>query len=494
MRASRIAALFFAVALVGAACSSDGTDSTIEQPRTTSAGTVTTDDFGDTQPGAEGGFCRNFGQLLEVEFDTAGAVESARAAVERVRVSTPEAIAVAIGTYTTEFDALLTAVEAANYDRDSAQVPDFDDAAIQTIIDWLDGGCTQLELVSASWNTDFESRTIELSELVIGLNTLSDTRDRIRPIDDPEFESIASAADWLEGREPGLLVDFDGDTRFYPIQVMSFHEVVNDVVAEVPIAVTYCPLCNSGVVFGREVGGRVLRFGTSGLLRNSDLVMWDDVTESLWQQITGEGIVGELAGFQLELLPSSIIRWSDFAANFPDGRVLSRLPFLLPQYGSNGYVGYSSASAPRNFQGDVDDRFPALERVVGINVGDLTKAYPFSVINQQRVVNDEVAGTPLVVFWGADDTADALDASFIADGQAIGTGVAYLRMVDGEVLTFTPDGDLFVDAETGTRWNILGHAVEGQLAGARLEPVIHRNEFWFAWAAFNTGSPVYGTS
>ncbi len=113
---------------------------------------------------------------------------------------------------------------------------------------------------------------------------------------------------------------------------------------------------------------------------------------------------------------------------------------------------------------------------------------PRPTLNATPIPTDRVLGD------GGQHDADALDTPLIAEGQAIGTGVAYLRTVDGEVLTFSPDGESFVDAQTGTKWNILGHAVEGPLAGARLEPVIHRNEFWFAWAAFNTGSPVYGTS
>lgn len=430
--------------------------------------------------------------MLDVEFGSAGEVEAARAAVQLVRVGAPEAIAEAIDIYAMDFEALLVAVEEAGYDRASADVREFDGAALGEITEWLDGGCTAFELVTSSWNTDFDNRTIELTELVLGLNTLSDSRDQIRPIDDPRFESVSSANDWLDGREPGLLLDFDGDARFYPLQVMTVHEVVNDVVNGIPAVVTYCPLCNSGVVFNREVDGKLLRFGTSGFLRNSDLVMWDDVTEGLWQQITGEGIVGTLAGTQLEFLPSSIVRWSDFAENFSEGQVLSREPFLLPRYGTNGYVGYSSSPTPRNFLGDIDERFPALERVIGVNIGDAAKAYPFSIMNQERAVNDDVEGTPIAVLWGSEDTADALDTSLIAEGRAIGTGVAYLRTVNGEVLTFNPDGDMFVDVGTGTKWNILGRAVEGPLAGSRLEPVIHRNEFWFAWAAFNEGSPVYG--
>jgi hypothetical protein len=231
----------------------------------------------------------------------------------------------------------------------------------------------------------------------------------------------------------------------------------------------------------------------SGLLRFSDLVMWDSTTESLWQQITGEAIVGDLAGTQLELLPSAIIGWDEFQTSFPDGRVLSRQTGFERRYGINPYVGYSSSSRPFLFDGEIDDRFPALERVVGVTIGDADKAFPFSVISGPRVVNDTVAGVPVTIFWGS-DTADALDTLDIAEGRAVGTAIAFDRRVGSDVLTFTANGDdTFTDAETGSTWNLLGRATDGPLAGEQLDTVVHRNDFWFAWAAFNEGDPVYGT-
>ena len=144
------------------------------------------------------------------------------------------------------------------------------------------------------------------------------------------------------------------------------------------------------------------------------------------------------------------------------------------------------------FNEEIDPRFPALERVVGLRVGDVKKAYPFPVIREERVVNDVVNGQPVTVWWGAEDTADPLDARTTAGGDAIGTGVAYIPEVDGQVLTFSAiDDALFTDEETGTTWNILGEAVEGPLSGAELELAVHQNEFWFAWSSFNPDSPVY---
>lgn len=341
------------------------------------------------------------------------------------------------------------------------------------------------------WNTDWSKRTIDLDELVPGLGA-SDPRDVIPPLDDPVFETVAQASEWLDDREPVALLQLDDEARAYPLRILTWHEIVNDEVSGTPVAVTYCPLCNSAVGFNRTVDGQVLRFGTSGLLRNSDLVMWDRQTESLWQQISGQGIVGKLTGVQLEFIPVSIVSWADFASGFPEGKVLSRETGFGRAYGSNPYVGYDSSSSPFLFSGEPDERYPAMERVVSVVTAETRKAYPFSVISTERAVNDRVSGEPVLVVWGAGDTASALDGTDIADGRAIGAGLAYLRTLDGRVLTFEPlGGDLFKDRETGSTWDLLGNATDGSLKGRRLVPAVHTNEFWFAWAAFNQGSPVY---
>ena len=343
------------------------------------------------------------------------------------------------------------------------------------------------------WNTDWTQRTIDLSELIKG-RPEADPRDIIVPIDEPKFETVEEASQWLEGREPVALVELGGEARVYPLRILTVHEIVNDQFGDVPIAVTYCPLCNSAVAFERTVDGQVLRFGTSGLLRNSDLVMWDRQTESLWQQITGEGIVGELAGTQLEFVPIGIVAWEDAQERFPDGKVLSRDTGFVASYGSNPYVGYDQGllGGAFLFDGEIDERFPAFERVVSIRINEEVKAYPFSLLSEVRAANDVVAGEPVLVVWGAGDTASALDASDIAEGRSVGTGLAYLRTVDGQVLTFEAQGDdTFVDRETGTTWDLLGQALSGPLAGTQLTAAIHTNELWFAWAAFNPEAQVY---
>ncbi len=351
----------------------------------------------------------------------------------------------------------------------------------------------ELVAVTGAWPTDWTRRTIDLGELKIGLNA-SDPRDLIRPLDQPTYESIESADQWLIDREIGVSLELSGVARFYPLRILTSHEIVNDELDGVPFAVTYCPLCNTAVAFDRRVDGEVLRFGVSGLLRNSDLVMWDDQTVSLWQQITGEGIVGSLAGVQLEAFPTATVRWGDFKISHPDGESLSQDTGFSFNYGSNSYVGYSDRAAPigRFFDAPLDDRFPALDRVVGVRVADDTKAYPFSVIDEKRAINDELGGVPIAVWWVDTDSADNFDGARVGGGESIGTGIAFLREIEDQLLTFAPLGaDTFVDSETGSTWSLFGEALDGPLAGTQLELALHQNEFWFAWSTFNPSSPVY---
>ena len=345
-------------------------------------------------------------------------------------------------------------------------------------------------LATGFFATDWTRQTIDPEELLLGIQS-EDPRDRIPPIDTPRFEPLASAT-WLSEREPGALVQFNDEVRFYPLSILTRHEIVNDRFGDVPVVVTFCPLCNTAITFDARVDGQALRFGVSGLLRKSDLVMWDDKTTSLWQQITGEAVIGEFAGTQLDLIPTSIVSYGDALGNFPDALSLSRDTGFNIAYGSNPYVGYSSSSRPFLFDGETNDRFPALSRVVGVSLGESDKAYPFSLISEMRAVNDELDGVPIAVLWGG-DTADALDSSAIADSQSIGSGIAFSREVDGTVLTFSSLGDdLFADAETGTTWTLLGRAIDGPLVGEQLQTVQHRNEFWFAWSSFFPDAPVYG--
>ncbi len=340
----------------------------------------------------------------------------------------------------------------------------------------------QLGVASQEWRTDFTRHTVPLDQVVSG----GPSKDGIPAIDRPRFETTAGAARWLGEREPVAVVTVADEVRAYPLQILIWHEIVNDVVAAQPIAVTFCPLCNTALAFDRTVDGKALDFGTTGRLRYSDLVMYDRQTESWWQQATGEAIVGSYAGRRLRFIPAPVMSWRDFRTMYPEGRVLSRNTGYVRPYGRNPYEGYDTRPGPIAgfFRGARDPRLPALERVVALDLGDTAVAYAFSLLEHLRVVNDEVGGVPIVVFW-VPGTASALDAAEVARGRDVGATAVFDRRVDGRVLSFEsrPD-DRFRDRETGTVWDLSGRGISGRLAGRRLTTIAHGNHFWFAWAAF----------
>ncbi len=165
-------------------------------------------------------------------------------------------------------------------------------------------------------------------------------KDGIPAIDEPQLTTTDEADTWLEPQEPVILLQVGDDARAYPIQILMWHEIVNDTVGEVPVVVTFCPLCNTGIAFERTFEDHVLDFGTTGRLRYSNMIMYDRQTETWWQQATGEAIVGEFTGRRLTFIPASIISWADFKAAHPEGGVLSRETGYRRDYGRNPYVGY----------------------------------------------------------------------------------------------------------------------------------------------------------
>jgi hypothetical protein len=339
--------------------------------------------------------------------------------------------------------------------------------------------------LTADWNTDFSKTSVSPDELTRG-----QVKDGIPALSQPKFLTVGQAS-FLKGQEPVVAFESGADARAYPLQILIWHEIVNDVVAGQPVLITFCPLCNTAIAFDRSLNGRTLEFGVSGFLRNSDLVMFDRETESWWQQVTGEAIVGELTGSRLELLPSSIVSWADFAQAFPDGKVLSRDTGHRRDYGTNPYVGYDDVnSSPFLFDGKTDSRLAAMERVVTVELGGELAAYPFSRLEKQPVVADSVGGTAIVVFFKR-GTSSALDRSTITDSRDIGSAAVFKPQVAGQELTFRADGNAFIDSLTGSRWDIFGKAVSGPLKGKTLEPVVSGNHFWFAWAAFKPETRVW---
>jgi len=339
---------------------------------------------------------------------------------------------------------------------------------------------------TSGWKTDFSKHSMPLSEIMSG----GPGRDGIPPIDHPKFQSV-SQVDWLTPTEPVIAFSVGDDHRAYPLEVLIWHEIANDTVGGVPVVVTFCPLCNTAIAFDRHVNGRVLDFGTTGNLRRSDLVMWDRQTESWWQQISGEAIVGALTGQKLKLLPATIISWGDFQRAYPNGRVLSRDTGVDRPYGRNPYVGYDKVGQrPFLYNGPVDGRLAPMERVVSVSLNGEDVAYPFSILQKRRVISDRVGGRPVVVLFKP-GTTSALDAASISESRDVGEAAVFDPQANGQTVTFRAKADGFVDDQTGSQWNILGQAVSGPLAGAQLRPIISGNHFWFAWAAFKPQTRIF---
>ncbi|MDP8911049.1 MAG: DUF3179 domain-containing protein, partial [Actinomycetota bacterium] len=211
---------------------------------------------------------------------------------------------------------------------------------------------SRLRVSTAGWKTDFRRASVDLAEFTGG----GPPKDGIPPIDEPGYESIEAARGWLSEPSPVIALVVDGRARAYPLAILIWHEIVNDTLGDEPVVVTFCPLCNTALVFERTLDGTVYDFGTTGNLRFSDLVMYDRQTESWWQQATGEAVVGELTGKRLTFLPAQIVSLADFAAAHPDGDVLSRETGHSRDYGRNPYPGYDEAGErPFLYDGVIDD-------------------------------------------------------------------------------------------------------------------------------------------
>jgi hypothetical protein len=259
------------------------------------------------------------------------------------------------------------------------------------------------------WQTDFTKSTIDFGEIMSG----GPPRDGIPSIDDPLFVEASEIRD-MDDREPVIVFPLEGASRAYPLRVLIWHEIVNDEIEGIPVAVTYCPLCNSAVVFDRRDGDLVLEFGTTGKLRNSDLVMYDRQTETWWQQFSGEGIVGSLTGHKLKMLPARIVAFGSFREDHPDSPVLVPRDAGFRDYGRNPYVSYDTADAPFLYRGDLPDDIPAMAHVVVVKTGGDPIIVTLNRIREEAFEQDGYR----ISYEG--DVASALDSSTIAEGREIG--------------------------------------------------------------------------
>jgi hypothetical protein len=262
-------------------------------------------------------------------------------------------------------------------------------------------------------NTDFEQSSVDFDEIFSG----GPPKDGIPSIDDPQFVGVAEVKD-LADREPVVGLEIGGDARAYPLRILTWHEIVNDVVGGVPVAVTYCPLCNAAIVFDRRIDGEAVEFGTTGKLRFSDLVMYDRKTESWWQQFQGEAIVGALTGQRLEVLPARLESWEKFRARFPQGKVLVPNNPGMRRYGANPYAGYDSAALPFLYRGSYPEGIKPMARVVVLD----DEAWPLDLLRKKG----KIESGDRVLSW-EEGQASALDSGTISEGREVGNVVVQKR-------------------------------------------------------------------
>jgi len=335
------------------------------------------------------------------------------------------------------------------------------------------GGNTNSAAAATTTTAEQEKSIVPLDQIVSG----GPPPDGIPSIDNPKFISVQEASKFLEDSELVLGLNINGDIRVYPLQILVWHEIVNDEVGSNPIAVSYCPLCFTNQVFNRTIDGQeVVEFGTSGKLYNSNLVMYDRTSKSLWSQAMAEGIVGKYAGTKLERVPFDVAYWKEWKQLYPDSKILSRDTGSNRPYGVDPYGDYYTNSDVLFPISNRDDRLGLKEIVVGFENKGQYKAYKLQEIEDNKVINDQVNGKSITLFSSYPFMIRAYDP--IAQGQTL-------------EFTYNPKSKNFLDEQTGSEWNFEGKAISGQMKGKQLTRLPFDEGFWFEWVAFHPKTEIY---
>jgi len=350
------------------------------------------------------------------------------------------------------------------------------------------------ERLDKRWQTDTTKHSVNLSEFIALM-----PRDGFQVLNYPKFLDKKEALAVFYKNEPVVAVEINNSAKAYSLNILSFHEISNDTLNGIPILVSYCPLCNTAIIFDRRLNvdgkTKTAKFGIAGMLRKSNMVMWDDLTESWWQQIMGEAVVGKLTNTQLKIIPSKVISVKEFFENYPNGKILSNKTGFVQaekKYGKNMYVKYDSLgkNPKRFFQDKVDERLPAMERIVGLSVNGEYKAYPFLVIKKMGVINDKFNSQNLVIFYNS-GAVSILDKKELNESKNIGSATVFIPRINGQILTFKKTGKGFTDVQTNSIWNISGKCTSGKMKGKHLKAKNYGTHFAFSWFSFFPATKVY---
>ena len=303
--------------------------------------------------------------------------------------------------------------------------------------------------------------SINPSELISG----GPPKDGIPSIDNPKFESVPAANKYLSDDLLGIGVVSGDSQRFYPFQILVWHELVNDTFEGTPILVSYCPLCGTAIVFDRRVNNKTYEFGVSGKLYNSDLVMYDRQTDSYWVQVTGKAIIGELTDSELELYPLfENAKWGDWKKRYPNSEVLSRDTGATRDYNRIPYEGYEDSPSLLFPVNNKDDRLETKDWVSGVVINDIAKAYPHKKMGEVGLVNDTIGSTSILT------VKDPQDGIKIFERGSL-------------VFEINENGEL-QDNKTKSIWDYNGVSTSGTLIGTELTRIPSIPSFWFGWVAF----------
>lgn len=292
-------------------------------------------------------------------------------------------------------------------------------------------------------------------------------KDGIPSIDNPKFESAEEADKWLNDDDLVLGLDYKGTVKAYAHRILNWHEIVNDFAGNERVLITYCPLCRTGIAFRPIVNGKEIEFGTSGKLYNSELIMYDRLTDSYWPQSLGMAVIGPSTGKILEKIPLDTVRWKDWKKVHPDTQVLRKSTGFIRDYDRNPYGGIQKSDRVSFPLSSTDSRLKSKVIVYGAEFDGAAKAYAEDDVKKDKVINDAVGDVPIVVVWYED----------------LNTVKIFERTLDGETLEFSLDGDEIKD-NNGNVWTVVD-MIE------KLEIVDTFGHFWFAWAAFFPGTELY---
>lgn len=298
-------------------------------------------------------------------------------------------------------------------------------------------------------------------------------KDGIPSIDNPRFVNVEDVQ-FLSDEDMMVGLTINGESRAYPLSILVWHEIVNDRFGLTPVAVTYCPLCYTTQVFDRTINGQETEFGTSGKLYNSNLVMYDRMTETYWSQSLGIAIKGELTGTTLTKIPFDLMKWKDWKREFPNSVVLSTDTGYSRAYDVDPYGDYYTESRILFPVSNQDSRMHEKEFILGFGEGNSFKAYKQQDVEDAKIVNDTVGNQAIMLVSLFDDNSRAFD-----------------RTVNGEILEFELQNGKINDVTTNSEWNYDGLAIDGKLQGEQLKRIVFDPSFWFEWIAIHPETEVY---